>query len=142
MQALSVLGLCRGGIAELLLLPGREVLLGCFVDIRRRLLEWRPGDCPALWNKPHQRRAAFGQVRSTASDRGCRNGSLIKVARIDPDDDPFYEPLRDERLAVDGNLYPANSKLAPLKDGDFEEFVDVAPYVYGHPGYPGHRWSR
>jgi hypothetical protein len=52
-----------------------------------------------------------------------------------------YEPLRDEPLAADGNLYPAGSKLAPLKDGEIEEFIDIPPFVYGHPGYPGHRWA-
>ena len=55
------------------------------------------------------------------------------------DDKSFYLPLRDEPLAADGNLYPPNSKLAPVKDGDIiEEFVDVPPYVIGNPNYPGH----
>jgi len=60
-----------------------------------------------------------------------------KPYTFNPDNDLSYHPLRDEPLAEDGNLYPQNSKLRPL----FEEFVDVPPYVYGHPGYPGHRWS-
>ena len=64
---------------------------------------------------------------------------------FNPDDDLFHQPLRDEPVAADGNLYPQNSKLRPvppdLKDEDFEEFVEVPRYVYGHPGYPGHRWS-
>jgi hypothetical protein len=65
-----------------------------------------------------------------------------KPYTFNPDKDLSYHPLRDEPFAVvDGNLYPPNSKLRSLKDGDFEEFVDVPPYVYGHPGYPGHRWS-
>ena len=59
---------------------------------------------------------------------------------LPPDQDDFYQPLRDAPLAVDGNLYPSHSKLAPLKEGEIEEFVDVPPYVIGHPGYPGHRW--
>ena len=52
-----------------------------------------------------------------------------------------YDPLRDEPLAANGNLYPHNSKLAPLEEGEIEEFVDLPPFVYGHPGYPGHKWS-
>jgi hypothetical protein len=38
-------------------------------------------------------------------------------------DDPGYYPLRDELAAADGNFYPTNSTLAPLKDGEIEEFV-------------------
>ena len=62
--------------------------------------------------------------------------------RYNPDFHEFdYHPLRDAPLAVDGNLYPPNSKLAPLEEGEIiEEFVDVPPYVIGHPAYPGHRW--
>ena len=57
------------------------------------------------------------------------------------DNELNYVPLRDAPLAADGNLYPPNSKLAPVKDGDIiEEFVDVPPYVIGNPNYPGHTW--
>jgi len=68
-----------------------------------------------------------------------------KPCTFDPKKDLSYHPLRDEPVAADGNLNPQNSKLRPvppdLKDEDFEEFVEVPRYVYGHPGYPGHRWS-
>lgn len=52
-----------------------------------------------------------------------------------------YEPLRDHPLSKDGNLYPADSKLRPLEDGEIaEEFVDLPPFVIGDPNRPGHRW--
>lgn len=52
-----------------------------------------------------------------------------------------YEPLRDEPLAEDGNLYPVDSKLAPPKEGEIiREFVAVPPYVIGNPNYPSCRW--
>jgi hypothetical protein len=57
-------------------------------------------------------------------------------------DELEYWPLRDAPLAADGNLYPVDSKLRPLVEGEIiEEFVDVPPYVYGNPNRPGHRWS-
>jgi hypothetical protein len=65
-----------------------------------------------------------------------------KPRPYDADDDLGYHPLRDEPFAEDGNLYPANSKSRPLKDGDIvEEFVVVPPYVYGNPNTPDHRWA-
>jgi len=64
--------------------------------------------------------------------------------RFNPDDDLVYEPLRDEPVAADGNLYPENSTLRPvppdLKDEDFEEFVEVPRDVYYDPAVPGHWW--
>jgi len=73
------------------------------------------------------------------------------------EDDLSYHPLRDAPFAEDGNLYPPDSKLRPLKDGDIEEFVHVPPYfypphaklprlgdrgsVYVLPDFPGFRWS-
>jgi hypothetical protein len=60
--------------------------------------------------------------------------------QYNPDYELHYQPLRDAPLASNGNLYPPDSKLAPLKEGEIEEFVDVPPYIYGHPAYPGHRW--
>jgi hypothetical protein len=46
-----------------------------------------------------------------------------KHRSYDADDDLHYHPLRDEPFAEDGNLYPADSKLRQLKDGDIVERV-------------------
>lgn len=73
----------------------------------------------------------------------------------DPDLYEFDDhPFRNEP-AEDGNFYPPNSKLRPLKDGDIEEFVEVPPYcyppnsklpddpppLYVHRDFPGYRWA-
>ena len=62
--------------------------------------------------------------------------------RFNPDDDLLHYPLRDEPVAVNGNLYPQNSKLRPappdVKDEDFEEFVEVPRDVYYDPTVPGY----
>jgi hypothetical protein len=72
------------------------------------------------------------------------------------DDELRYHPLRDEPFAEDGNLYPADSKLRPLKYEDIEEYVDIPPYCYPpHAKLPplkegdvlyvdpaGYRWSH
>ncbi len=62
--------------------------------------------------------------------------------RFSPDDDTHYQPLRDEPVAADGNLYPQNSKLRPVppnvKDEDFDEFVEVPRDVYYDPTVPGY----
>jgi hypothetical protein len=48
----------------------------------------------------------------------------------DPDDELHYRPLRDAPLSVDCNLYPPDSKLPPLIEGEMTEFVDVPPIDY------------
>ena len=57
-----------------------------------------------------------------------------------PDDDTAYHPLRDEPVAADGNLYPANSTLRPVLPIDEDLFVDVPRDVYYDPAMPGHWW--
>ncbi len=60
--------------------------------------------------------------------------------RYNPDDDTFYQPLRDEPVAADGNLYPPNSKLRPELPNDEDLFVEVPRDVYYDPAVPGHWW--
>ena len=62
-----------------------------------------------------------------ARDRAIRIIHSRVPLGSDPDDEFYYQPLRDAPLAVDGNLYPPKSKLPPQKDGEFEEFVDCPP---------------
>lgn len=46
-------------------------------------------------------------------------------------DESYYHPFKNEMPAVDGNFYPADSKLRPadpiVSDDDFEEFLEVPP---------------
>ncbi len=50
-----------------------------------------------------------------------------------PDNDPSYQPLRDEPLAENGNLYPPQSRLRPApsshEDEEIIEFVDGRLHV-------------
>ncbi len=57
--------------------------------------------------------------------------------RYNPDDDTFYQPLRDEPVAADGNLYPPNSKLRPELPNEEDLFVDVPRDVYYDATVPG-----
>jgi hypothetical protein len=47
-------------------------------------------------------------------------------------------PFQDEEPAVDGNLYPHDSKLRPASadEPEFEEFTDVPKYCVYRPGQP------
>jgi hypothetical protein len=59
-----------------------------------------------------------------------------------PDDDPYYHPLRDEQFAENGNLYPPKSRLRPAPsspDADFVEFAECPRYVYSNPNIPDMR---
>ncbi len=57
--------------------------------------------------------------------------------QYNPDDDTYYQPLRDEPVDADGNLYPPNSKLRPELPNDEDLFVDVPRDVYYDPTVPG-----
>ncbi len=59
---------------------------------------------------------------------------------FNPDNDTSYQPLRDEPVAADGNLYPPNSKLRPELPNDEDLFVEVPRDVYYDPAVPGHWW--
>ena len=56
---------------------------------------------------------------------------------FNPDGDSVYQPLRDEPVAADGNLYPPNSKLRPELPNDEDLFADVPRDVYYDPTVPG-----
>jgi hypothetical protein len=102
------------------------------VEARRRLAKLE-----------RQARAAERNRRSL-QPRATKNLQLLRLlfgmpptSAANPDLFP-YHPLRDEKPANDGNLYPYNSKLRPPPlwiDEDGVEIADMPKIVYSDPHY-------